>query len=130
MRYFLIFFSIRKIYFLGTLDDHLTKNKKLKEEEAKFILIQILKGYYQLNKHQIIHRDLKPSNILIKNNIYKIADFGTAKIFSNVSESCYGTKRYKSPQIKNKQKYTSKTDVWSIGIIYFEMLVGCFKINF
>ncbi len=109
----------------------MAKNKKLKEEEALPIVIQILKGYYQLKKHQIIHRDLKPKNILVKNNIYKIADFGTAKIISsNILASRHGTGHYMSPQIKSAQKYTSKTDVWSIGIMYFEMLAGFLKINF
>ena len=84
---------------------------------------QILKGCYALDKHGIIHRDLKPANILFKKNIYKIGDFGIAKEVLASQTGC-GTPPYYSPQLEKGKKYTSKTDVWSIGKIYYEMLYG------
>lgn len=78
-----------------------------------------------------MHRDMKPANILIHSGVSKIADFGFAKIvdfpltdYSQYMVSVVGTPLYMSPQLLEKKKYTSKSDIWSIGIIYFEMLFG------
>lgn len=80
----------------------------------------------ELNKHNLIHRDLKPENILIKDKIIKLCDFGlTVYCSSNSPFNNYcGTPQYMSPQVASAQSYTSKADVWSLGIIYYEMLYG------
>jgi serine/threonine-protein kinase ULK/ATG1 len=67
---------------------------------------------------------LKPANILISNGVCKISDFGLAKSFdyqddSTVMASLVGTPLYMSPQILKKGKYTTKSDVWSIGLIFY-----------
>ena len=112
----------------GDLKTYLNKYKRLSEEKALDILKQILHGYHELYKNGIIHRDLKTENILLKNEVFKIADFGFAKMLLNfekdVLKSLVGTPLYMSPQILKQDDYTSKSDIWSIGIIFFEMIFG------
>ena len=86
-----------------------------------------MKGVEYLHNNGIIHRDLKPANILMKGDSCKISDFGFAKSLQDentVMKSIVGTPLYMSPQILKKSKYTTKSDLWSIGLIYYEMLQG------
>lgn len=111
----------------GDLCAYLDKNdKKLTEADAKRLIKQIMKGAKYLHSNGIIHRDLKPANILIKNGICKISDFGFAKNMgqATIMKSIVGTPLYMSPQLLKGIKYTSKSDLWSIGLIYYEMLHG------
>ncbi|KAM3142202.1 hypothetical protein pb186bvf_005611 [Paramecium bursaria] len=112
----------------GDFDDLLKKKKILPEKEAIKFLVDVLKGFLQLIKHGIIHRDLKPANILIHQGVYKLADFGFAKCVDNfkkdMMQSMVGTPLYMSPQILDHKRYNSKTDVWSIGFIFYEALFG------
>jgi serine/threonine protein kinase len=89
-------------------------------------LVQILNGFGELVKNGVIHRDLKPENILIKDDTLKIADFGFAKLSENNSylKTLVGTPAYMAPQILLEQKYTYKCDIWSLGVIAYEMMVG------
>lgn len=89
-------------------------------------LIQILNGFGELVKNGIIHRDLKPENILIKDDMLKIADFGLAKHSENNSflKTKVGTPAYMAPQILNEEVYTYKCDIWSLGVMTYEMVVG------
>ena len=70
----------------GSLEDLLNVRKKLPEAEALVIIKQLVAGYKYLYDNKIIHRALKPANILIKDELYKIADFGFAKYYSEGSE--------------------------------------------
>jgi len=86
-----------------------------------------MKGAKYLQTNGIIHRDLKPANILIKDGVCKISDFGFAKNTATNAflRSIVGTPLYMSPQLLKGIRYTSKSDLWSIGLIYYEMLHGC-----
>jgi serine/threonine protein kinase len=111
----------------GDLYRLLQKKRKLSEAEAKNYLKDIMNGAKYLHKNGIIHRDLKPANILIKQGVCKLSDFGFAKSLNEdeiVMKSIVGTPLYMSPQILKKAKYTTKSDLWSIGLIYYEMLHG------
>jgi serine/threonine-protein kinase ULK/ATG1 len=85
-----------------------------------------------LYEQNVVHRDLKPSNILFdNNNVLKIADFGFAKFLEAESKdlqsdltSYIGTPIYMSPQVFERTNYSIKTDIWSLGIIFYEVLVG------
>ena len=112
---------------------YLEKHKVLEEHKAVYILKEILLAFQELCKQQIVHRDLKPANILLHDGKIKIADFGFAKHIdgqmndyssNNQMNSAVGTPLYMSPQILEKQKYTTKSDIWSIGVIFYEMLFG------
>ena len=99
-------------------------NKPLKEKHAHRFLFQIASGLKYLYSKKIVHRDLKPQNILVaKNYQLKISDFGFAKFQkSNLSETICGSPLYMAPEILTYKKYTDKADLWSVGIILYEML--------
>ncbi|KAM3132941.1 hypothetical protein pb186bvf_014937 [Paramecium bursaria] len=111
----------------GDLAKFLQMHQNLPEEKSKDVLVQILLGFQELIKSGIIHRDLKPANILINKGVFKLADFGFAKSVDNLSimlDSCVGTPLYMSPQLLQRQKYTSKCDIWSLGMVFYQCLYG------
>lgn len=111
----------------GDLFTLLQKRRRLSEREGKDHLRSIMEGAKYLHKNGVIHRDLKPANILIKDGVAKLSDFGFAKALppdQTIMKSIVGTPLYMSPQILKKGKYTTKSDLWSIGLIYYEMLHG------
>lgn len=109
----------------GDLKRYLRKNPSLTEQQMQDILKQIIRGFQELNRMKVTHRDLKPANILVSNNTFKIADFGFAKYVGNFDKqmlkSCVGSPIYMSPQILSKMPYTTKSDIWSLGVLAHEM---------
>lgn len=107
------------------------KKNKCDEKTAIYILKQLVLGFRELVNQGIIHRDLKPANILVNSKgEFKLADFGFAKFVdhydSKLLYSIVGTPLYMSPQILNKTQYTTKSDIWSLGFIFYEMLTGTY----
>lgn len=114
----------------GDLGGYLKRKKnKLTEDQAMLIFLEICEGYKELHKKNIMHRDLKPDNILISEGIIKISDFSFARLFEGGKTdkhfySFVGTPFYTAPQILEGQQYSSKCDVWSLGMIFYQMLTG------
>lgn len=88
---------------------------------------QIIRGYNNISNKGIIHRDLKPANIFLRNSQVKIADFGFAlKSTDSKKYSSYnvGSPIYMPPEALNDNKYSFKSDIWALGVIFYEMLTG------
>lgn len=103
------------------------KRKKINEYKAQIIMKQLISGLKYLYDNNIFHRDLKPQNILVSDNcVIKITDFGLAKECedNNLSDTICGSPIYMAPEIIQHTKYNSKADIWSLGIIFYELLTG------
>lgn len=113
----------------GDLSNYIEKQKKLKKKIKKKIIwkmaIQILLGLIELNKLKIMHRDIKPANLFLnKKHILKIGDFNISKILNkkNYSNTQIGTPYYLAPEIWKKNNYNENCDIFSFGIILYELL--------
>ena len=126
-------FAIMQYYSEGNLEQ-LADREKLNFEQKDRILKGLYKGVAFLHKNKILHRDLKPSNVLISKNtrgeyIPKIADFGLAKLVdNNINESIAnsflgGTLEYASPEQYYGHKLRFNADIWSLGVITYEVLL-------
>jgi eukaryotic-like serine/threonine-protein kinase len=98
-------------------------------EEAISLTLQISQGMAKAHERGIVHRDLKPGNILITSNgIVKIIDFGLAKLTGEMhltkTGSTIGTAAYMSPEQASGDDVDMKTDIWSLGVMLYEMLAG------
>ena len=103
---------------------NLAEQFPITEWETGTLLLQGLSALDYLHSRNIIHRDLKPENILVQcreraNFCIKIADFGLARNGSFLETLC-GTKLYAAPEIWQNLPYTSKVDIWSLGLIAFQ----------
>lgn len=115
----------------GDLKDYLStkEGKRLSESEAIYFLKHLVEGFKELYAKKIIHRDIKPANIMLNEGNAKISDFGFSRILEIGMEeptflSRLGSPLYMAPQILEGTKFSSKCDVWSVGIVFFEMLYG------
>lgn len=111
----------------GDLGKYLSGNT-LEEKHVNNFSIQIKNGLQYLYKQNIIHRDIKPQNILVSNDkILKIIDFGLSKsitINEEMMETICGSPLYMAPEIIKTKNYTIKSDIWSFGVIIYEMIYG------
>ena len=115
-------------YCYMSLEEYMNKrNNCLSIEEIKELLLDLNKGLKEMNNNNIIHRDLKPSNILLSFNklridkiCFKISDFGISKLLDeNNTLSSNITPVTKAPEVLKKEIISSKSDIWSLGIIIY-----------
>lgn len=118
-----------------TIKEILRDKGAFSEQKAKEYFLQILDAIGFAHSLGIVHRDLKPSNILIDvNDNVKIMDFGIAKILGDKNLTSTGTRMgtiyYMSPeQIKADKNIDQRTDIYSLGIVFYEMLTGRVPFN-
>ncbi|KAK4279469.1 hypothetical protein QN277_011248 [Acacia crassicarpa] len=112
----------------GELFEILEDDKCLPEEQVRAIAKQLVKALYYLHSNRIIHRDMKPQNILIgAGSVVKLCDFGFARAMSMntvVLRSIKGTPLYMAPELVREQPYNHTVDLWSLGVILYELFVG------
>ena len=114
-----------------TLRNLIQKRKHLTELEVQCYMFQIIQGLKYMHYRRIIHRDLKPENIFLDDKSdLKIGDFGYAVKLSSKDEkrkSILGTIFYCAPEVidrKNYDGYSFKADIWSLGVIMYNLLTG------
>ena len=111
----------------GNLFQLISKEKTgLDESKAFDYFIQVVNAVYYLHINNIIHRDIKPENILIgSDNKIKLCDFGWAKELTLENRSTFcGTIEYMAPEIVGSENYDYSVDIWSLGILLYELLYG------
>ena len=108
------------------------KNNNFTESEILDYFTQICLAIKHIHEKKIIHRDLKSGNIfLMKNGLVKLGDFGISKRFQKTMDKAktfIGTPYYLSPEIINGKPYDSKSDIWALGVLLYEMMT--FKMPF
>lgn len=110
-----------------TLKTYINKKGRLTYNEALSIAIQVGRGIEAAHKKNIIHRDIKPQNIIIsREGKVKVMDFGIARaVTSNtVSADIMGSVHYASPEQARNGYVTFTTDIYSLGIVMYEMVTG------
>ena len=117
-----------------TLKDYIDRKGKLSDEEIKSLFSQMLDAVGYVHEQNLVHRDIKPSNFMItpKGQI-KLLDFGIAKNLNKTSieytiteqHQIMGTVMYMSPeQVKSTKDVTIATDIYSLGVLLWQMLSG------
>ncbi len=112
-----------------TLKEFIREKGKLNEEEAINIAIQIAKALECAHRNNIIHRDIKPHNILVtEEGLVKVTDFGIAKATNSVTitntSKVMGSAHYFSPEQAKGSYVDARTDIYSLGIVIYEMITG------
>jgi len=112
-----------------TLKQVIKENGRLRFEKTIDIVLQIAKGLECAHSNNIIHRDIKPDNIMItKDNMVKVMDFGIAKVADirtvTNSSKIMGSVHYFSPEQAKGIFVDCRTDIYSLGIVVYEMVTG------
>lgn len=117
-----------------TLTKWMIDNPNTKIDEVRNIAEQIAKGLNSFHKQEMIHQDLRPENIMIdKINTIKVIDFGATKVEGILEinttiehENLQGTALYSAPEYFLGEEGTSKSDIFSLGVIVYQMISGSF----
>jgi serine/threonine protein kinase len=86
-----------------------------------------MNGFKELHKHKIMHRDFKLANIFLNDDAIVIGDFGFAKSGADMATTKLGSPITMAPELLNggnNIRYTSKADLWSIGVCFYQMIFG------
>ncbi|XP_038069703.1 serine/threonine-protein kinase Nek11-like isoform X2 [Patiria miniata] len=112
----------------GDLDDKITAYKKSGRQVDQTLImdwfVQLVLAVQHMHSRRVLHRDLKTRNIFLKNNMIKIGDFGISRVLmgtTDMASTFTGTPYYMSPEVLKHEGYNSKSDIWSIACILYEL---------
>jgi len=120
---------IAMAFYEGESLREMIKREPLESKEAINVAIQVAQGMTKAHQKGIVHRDIKPANVLMtKDGAAKIVDFGLAKLAGQVKltreGTTIGTVAYMSPEQARGEAVDQRTDIWSLGVVLYEMLSG------
>lgn len=120
------FYLILEYVSSGTLFSTLKKNKCMDEKKAFKYFIQTCSAIYFLHENNLIHRDIKPENLLVDvNDNIKLCDFGWCiELEIGNRKTFCGTVEYMAPEVVREIPYDGSIDIWSIGVLLYELLHG------
>ena len=112
-----------------TLKEYIEREGSLRWQDAVHFTIQILKGLQHAHDKGIVHRDVKPQNIMVlPDRTIKVTDFGIARFARSeqrtITDKAIGSVHYISPEQARGEKTDEKTDIYSVGVMLYEMLTG------
>jgi serine/threonine protein kinase len=112
----------------GVLLTYLQSLSFIPLEDTRLYIAELILAIEHLHSIGIIYRDLKPENVLIgRDGHIMLTDFGLAKICDEdelLGETVCGTPDYMAPEIVRQEVYSEKVDIWGLGVVFYEMLVG------
>jgi tRNA A-37 threonylcarbamoyl transferase component Bud32 len=116
-------------YYEGETLSRMIEGGPLSQDDALDIAIQVGRGLAEAHRHYVIHRDLKPANTMItRSGRVQILDFGLAKLAAGSARTkagtVMGTAAYMSPEQLQGQRVDKRTDIWSLGVVLYQMLTG------
>jgi serine/threonine protein kinase/tetratricopeptide (TPR) repeat protein len=116
-------------YYEGLTLAEKIRRSPLSAKESVDIMMQLARGLGEAHERNVIHRDIKPSNVIVtRQNVAKIVDFGLARVSSSakttLSVGPVGTLAYMSPEQVRNEPLDQRTDVWSLGVVFAEMLTA------
>merc|ERR1712098_605595 len=112
-----------------TLQSMIRRLGKLPINLARLYTEQMLKGLTFMHGQNVIHRDLKPANVMVTSTgDLKLVDFGTSFDTTNltrtIEQTIIGTPAFIAPEVVQRMKHTTKTDIWSLGVTVYQMITG------
>ena len=112
-----------------TLKEYIERQGSLRWKDALYFTVQILKGLQHAHDKGIVHRDVKPQNIMVlPDGTIKVTDFGIARFARSeqrtMTDKAIGSVHYISPEQARGEKADDKADIYSVGVMLYEMLTG------
>lgn len=121
-------FAVVTEFAYGELFEIFQDDRNLPEDEVARIARQLVLALNYLHGQKVVHRDMKPQNVLVAaHDIIKLCDFGFARVMSTqttVLTSIKGTPLYMAPELVRERPYDYTVDLWSLGVICYELFVG------